>query len=410
MNDLEFTGERFVPGVPGEIAHEHWHRYAFARRFVAGRRTLDVACGEGYGSALLASAAASVVGVDVAADVVAHASARYRERPNLRFETGSAAALPLADASVDAVVSFETIEHLPRDDQPRMLAEIARVLADDGVLVLSAPNPVEYSQKRDYRNPFHIHEPTREELDALLARHFAARRWYRQRRYFGSALWCEDPDAAQFEAWQGGASGALPAQLPAAMYAVVVAARREASLPPAQPALSLFSDETESELVRMDANAADVLRLDRLLARRDAELRALTEQFEAAGKHVVELERAVAGRDARVAEASAEASAARDEANVAQVKAATLEAELAQAVAQRDAARADVVSASAARDDASTALGSARQAIGALRDENARLDRALTAQEQIIAHRQSLRWWLALPWLRLRMWMRRRNP
>ena len=51
-----------------------------------------------------------------------------------------------------------------------MLAEIARVLAPDGILVLSAPNPVEYSQARDYRNPFHEHEPPREELDALLAR------------------------------------------------------------------------------------------------------------------------------------------------------------------------------------------------------------------------------------------------
>ena len=134
MSDIEFTGERFVPGVPGEIAHEHWHRYAFARRFVAGRRTLDVACGEGYGSALLAGVAASVVGVDVAADVVAHASRRYRDRANLRFEAGSAAKLPLADGSVDAVVSFETIEHLPREDQPRMIAEIARVLTDDGML------------------------------------------------------------------------------------------------------------------------------------------------------------------------------------------------------------------------------------------------------------------------------------
>ena len=90
-------------------------------------------------------------------------------RPNLRFEHGSATALPLPDASVDVVVSFETIEHLAGPDQPRMLAEIARVLSADGVLVLSAPNPVEYTQATGYRNPFHLHEPEREELDALLA-------------------------------------------------------------------------------------------------------------------------------------------------------------------------------------------------------------------------------------------------
>ena len=188
---LEFTGERFVPGIAGEIAHEHWHRYAFARRWVDGKRVLDVACGEGYGSALLSQAAAQVVGVDIAEEAVAHARAAYASRPNLRFEHGSATALPLPDASVDVVVSFETIEHLAGPDQPRMLAEIARVLTADGVLVLSAPNPVEYSQATGYRNPFHLHEPEREELDALLAPLFPVRHWYGQRRYFGSAIWSE---------------------------------------------------------------------------------------------------------------------------------------------------------------------------------------------------------------------------
>src|SRR6266480_544461 len=68
---LPFTGERFVPGTEGEIAHEHWHRYFFARRFVAGRRVLDVACGEGYGSALLSEAATNVIGVDIDAATIA---------------------------------------------------------------------------------------------------------------------------------------------------------------------------------------------------------------------------------------------------------------------------------------------------------------------------------------------------
>lgn len=407
MSDFEFTGERFVPGVPGEIAHEHWHRYAFARRFVAGKRTLDVACGEGYGSALLAGAARSVVGVDVSAEVVAHASSRYRDRPNLRYEVGSAAQLPLPDASVDAVVSFETIEHLPRDDQARMVAEIARVLTPEGVLILSAPNPVEYSAKRNYRNPFHLHEPARDELEAMIAAHFAACRWYRQRRWFGSALWCEDPGATGFEAWQGSESAVAPAAAPTAMYAVVVAARNVHALPPQEPALSLFSDASESELARADANAAEILRLDRLLAQRDADLRSVTLQFEAAGRHVVELERAIAGRDARVAEADAQASAAREDARRAQVDAAMLGRSLAEAVQQRDDARAEVVRTASARDEAGTALGSARQAIDALREEQARLERSLAAQELIIAHRQTIRWWLVLPWHRLRALVRK---
>jgi 2-polyprenyl-3-methyl-5-hydroxy-6-metoxy-1,4-benzoquinol methylase len=48
MNELAFTGERFVPGAKGEIWIEHWHRYHFAARWCAGKRVLDVACGEGH--------------------------------------------------------------------------------------------------------------------------------------------------------------------------------------------------------------------------------------------------------------------------------------------------------------------------------------------------------------------------
>src|SRR5436305_312502 len=122
MSDpVEFTGERFVPGTEGEIAYEHWHRYFFARRFVAGRRVLDAACGEGYGSALLSEVASDVVGVDIDAATVAHARANYAGRGNLRFVAGTLIALPLPQASVDAVVSFETLEHLDAADQPPMI-------------------------------------------------------------------------------------------------------------------------------------------------------------------------------------------------------------------------------------------------------------------------------------------------
>ena len=65
-DNLSFTGERFTPECVREIWYEHWHRYALAARYAAGRRVLDAACGEGYGSALLARHAKDVVGVDKA--------------------------------------------------------------------------------------------------------------------------------------------------------------------------------------------------------------------------------------------------------------------------------------------------------------------------------------------------------
>jgi len=164
---LEFTGERFVPGTPGEIEHEHLHRYFFALNFCRDRDVLDVASGEGYGSAVLATTARSVVGVELVPEVVEHAIRSYR-RPNLEFRVGDCAKLPVADGSIDVVVSFETLEHV--EQQLEFLTEIKRVLRPDGVLVLSSPVRGIYSP--DNPNPFHVKELTRAELRELVGRCF----------------------------------------------------------------------------------------------------------------------------------------------------------------------------------------------------------------------------------------------
>ena len=153
-----FTGERFLPSCSGEIAYEHWHRYAFARRFAHGKRVLDAACGEGYGTALLGAVAASVIGVDIDLATIAQARATYGEGTRVRFVATSCTGLPIPSASFDLVVSFETIEHLSGEEQPDMLAEFARVLAPDGVLIISSPNRRLYSDARNYVNPHHVQE------------------------------------------------------------------------------------------------------------------------------------------------------------------------------------------------------------------------------------------------------------
>src|SRR5512141_2103183 len=117
----DFTGERFLPECTGEIWAEHWHRYVFAAQHVAGKDVLDAACGEGYGAAWLARHAKSVIGLDIDLPTVVAARAKYPV-PGLRFEAGSVAAMPFADASFDCAVSFETLEHLA--EQQEMLAEL----------------------------------------------------------------------------------------------------------------------------------------------------------------------------------------------------------------------------------------------------------------------------------------------
>jgi len=133
----ELAEERALP--TGDAGLFAWHRarYEFALPLVAGKRVLDVGCGEGYGAALLAERAREVVGVDYSPAAIEHARAAYRA-PNLRFERMDATALEPELGTFDVVTCFEVIEHLADDEA--LLAGIARVLAPGGSLVLSTPN------------------------------------------------------------------------------------------------------------------------------------------------------------------------------------------------------------------------------------------------------------------------------
>ncbi len=164
------SGERFLPGTGGITDDEHMHRYLLAMECAAGLDVLDVASGEGYGSNLLAGVARSVVGVDISEDAVFHASEKYHQA-NLRYLQGDCVCLPINSASVDLVVSFETIEH--HDQHEAMLREIRRVLRPDGVLLISSPNRPEYNRILDEPNPYHVKELDYQEFVSLLDAEFA---------------------------------------------------------------------------------------------------------------------------------------------------------------------------------------------------------------------------------------------
>ena len=176
---MEFTGERFMPQLQGDIRLEHMHRYIWCLPWVAGKRVLDIASGEGYGSRALSDTAASVIGVDISHEAVEHARNHYSGRGNLSFQQGDAACIPLPDHSVDVVVSFETIEH--HDKHAEMMSEIRRVLVPDGLLILSSPNKAVYSDLNGDHNEFHVKELYFDEFDALLRETFGHIAYYGQR-------------------------------------------------------------------------------------------------------------------------------------------------------------------------------------------------------------------------------------
>ena len=187
--ELPWTGERFVPSCTAQLLYEHLHRYAVAAALADGKRVLDIACGEGYGSNLLAATAAQVIGVDIASEVIAHARQAYRKE-NLIFREGSCLNIPVEDHSIDLVVSFETIEHI--DESLAFLQEIKRVLAVDGALIMSSPDKAEYTDRTGATNPFHKRELYHEEFLLLLKQHFKRCRIGKQKLVAGSWIAADD--------------------------------------------------------------------------------------------------------------------------------------------------------------------------------------------------------------------------
>ena len=277
---LPFTGERFTPECVREIWYEHIHRYAFASRFVHGKRVLDAACGEGYGTALLARVAEEAVGVDIDAASVAHARERYAGVARARFERSDAAALQFADKSFDYVVSFETIEHLAAQEE--LVAGFARVLTDDGLLIISSPDKRTYSEVAGFRNEFHVRELYREEFEALLRRHFRHVELYGQKLLFQSVLWSLADHDNRYEALTAahGGQAVAPGLDHAPLYFVAICSQRELAL--AAPGISLFGDREET-----------------VYAHYNHEIR----KNMSAGERIVELERELAEARARAAQA-----------------------------------------------------------------------------------------------------------
>ena len=167
---MEFTGERVVPGkVEPDLLNEHLSRYLFAAGFAASRKVLDLGCGTGYGSAILARAAKSVIAVDISREAIAFARENYTQ-PRIHFLVADCSQLPVSSGSLDLVVCFEVVEHLT--EQQLLLEEISRVLKQDGILVISTPNRLYYTEERQEINPYHTHEFDHEEFSTYLRRCF----------------------------------------------------------------------------------------------------------------------------------------------------------------------------------------------------------------------------------------------
>jgi 2-polyprenyl-3-methyl-5-hydroxy-6-metoxy-1,4-benzoquinol methylase len=170
---LALTGERTLPDVPEE---NYWYQrhlvvYEWIRDRLAGQRIIDMACGEGYGTAVLAQRAAAVVGVDANPEAHEHARLRYTGA-NIRFARDL---VETFDEPADAVVFLQTIEHVQNPDE--VLERFKALVAGSAspCVIVSTPNVLTLAPEGAEKsgNPWHVKEYRPEEFRALCAAHFA---------------------------------------------------------------------------------------------------------------------------------------------------------------------------------------------------------------------------------------------
>ncbi|WP_131120401.1 methyltransferase domain-containing protein [Lichenihabitans psoromatis] len=300
-NPLTFTGERMTTTMGGQIEFEHYHRYCLARDLCLDLDVLDVASGEGYGSALLSRVARNVVGVEIDATSVTHAKANY-SFSNLKFLLGDALELPLSDKSVDVVVSFETLEHVA--DQEKFLLEVRRVLRPGGLVVVSTPDRSVYSAPGSDPNPYHVLELTGSEFHALLDAHFAQVAVLAQRPVLGSVM--VSPDKAGWRSYERRGVQTIEATQGLARAHYLVALATDGSLPVVPSSIYLdrrsVHDVVEHAL-RLPGAEASVVQLEAHVAEARAETERVSRLLEQRQRDVLEAERAWAEAERSRAEA-----------------------------------------------------------------------------------------------------------
>jgi SAM-dependent methyltransferase len=249
---IEWTGERCVPWAPDhQMVYEHMHRYNFAASYCAGKRVLDLASGEGYGSAILGKTASEVIGVDIDGPSVQHARVMYGSN-TVHFIEGSMIDPDIfTDRSFDVVVCFEALEHT--DDHDLLLRVIVGALRPDGLVFISTPDRTIYSELHGHNNPFHVHELDREEFRDLLARHFRHAALLTQEVATGSVMQALDPAQSGELVHVSGDAG-WKVQLGTPPYLVALAS--DAPLPPIPTVAALI--DTDMLLMRRSPAVAQL--------------------------------------------------------------------------------------------------------------------------------------------------------
>jgi SAM-dependent methyltransferase len=416
MKDLEFTGERVIPGKVDEaLWYEHMARYIFAADFVKDKTVLDAGCGSGYGTDFLASQGAKyALGIDISPEAIAYAQAHY-QRDNLEYRVMDVTEPDLNDGSFDVIVAFELIEHL--QNQERFLAEMARVLKNDGLFIISTPNREVYRLGLE-PNPFHTKEFNFEEFYQILSRYFYNVKVLAQDYLAGIAIAPVFRDRQQVE--EVIVDHSLIKSKPYHLYFIALCSQATLGSLAHAHKIVHFSYKHEEYLGKLQAEFEDkltwALRLNKEVQEKDKHLTELREELVRREERLSALEEELAQRQERITHLQSELSSWRDrvqrlseELVRREERLSALEEELAQRQERITHLQSELSSWRDRVQRLSEELVRREERLSALEEELAQRQERITQQvealrHQLLALQESLLWFKARRILRKLLW------
>lgn len=168
---MQYTGERFIPEYKENsvMELEHFHRYLYASKFCKNKTVLDIACGAGYGTNMISTTAAKVIGADIDNEVVKYCQNKYKNA-NIEFRTLSIDEIDFPENFFDVITCFETIEHVDKVSQDKALDLFGKILKEDGILFISTPSTESKLHIKD--NKYHVNELSMSDFKDTLHKRF----------------------------------------------------------------------------------------------------------------------------------------------------------------------------------------------------------------------------------------------
>ncbi len=185
LADIYFRNEaeRWVYSYMFDVTErEHLERYQFVTKDTQNKNVLDIACGSGYGSYIIANEgkAKQIIAVDLSEDSIRYGNHRF-PNPKITRLVGDAQEV-VKESEYDVIVSFETIEHLPQYE--KFLKNMSISLKDDGFFYVSTP--IVNKTSTICKNPFHVIEWSFEDFHSLINKYFVIDEIYLQNIFFHS--------------------------------------------------------------------------------------------------------------------------------------------------------------------------------------------------------------------------------